>query len=89
MLPLTRNIFRQTATPFNNATKRWKQESYYIQIKWSRVAVLKNLHVSIEGTMLKVGSSRRERVTSVGKKEMRRVVRFGGFPTDDGAEFVW
>ena len=26
MLPLTRNIFRQTATSFNNTTKRWKQE---------------------------------------------------------------
>lgn len=24
MLPLTRNIFRQTATSFNNTTKRWK-----------------------------------------------------------------
>lgn len=39
MLPLTRNIFRQTATSFNNTTKRWEQESYYIQIKWWRVAV--------------------------------------------------
>lgn len=50
MLPLTRNIFRQTATSFNNTTKRWKQESYYIQIKWWSVAVcelLKNLHLSI------------------------------------------
>lgn len=50
MLPLTRNIFRQTATSFNNTTKRWKQESYYIQIKWWSFAVcelLKNLHLSI------------------------------------------
>lgn len=71
MLPLTRNIFRQTATPFNNATKRWKQESYYVKIKWSSAAVcgsLKDLHVSINGTTLKVGSSRPEWVTSAGKE---------------------
>lgn len=39
MLPLTRNIFRQTATSFNDTTKRWKQESYYVQIKWWSFAV--------------------------------------------------
>lgn len=40
MLPLTRNIFRQTATSFNNTTKRWKnRKSYYIQIKWWSFAV--------------------------------------------------
>lgn len=45
MLPLTRNIFRQTATSFNNTTKRWKQESYYTQIEWwSSLNYCQNLH---------------------------------------------
>lgn len=52
MLPLTRNIFRQTATSFNNTTERWKQESYYIQIQMVKCRCLwlpgENLHRSIE-----------------------------------------
>lgn len=59
MLPLTRNIFRQTATSFNNTTKRWKQESYYIQIKWWSAAVcelLKNLHLSIKNDNVKINN---------------------------------
>lgn len=55
MLPLTRNIFRQTATSFNNTTKRWKQVSYYIQIKWRSFALcelLEILHLSINKIMI-------------------------------------
>lgn len=79
MLPLTRNIFRQTATSFNNTTKRWKQESYYIQIKWWSFAVcelLKNLHLSINKI-----TTLRSIVTAVVNDLVEkgwRMVHFGG-----------
>lgn len=91
MLPLTRNIFRQTATPFNNATKRWEQESYDIQIKWSRAAICGSLKkfTRIHRRNDVKGWFVATRASDLRGKGTRRVTQFGGFPTDHGAQFVW
>lgn len=48
MLPLTRNIFRQTATSFNNTTKGREQESYFLHlIKVIIAMILDDLQLSI------------------------------------------